>query len=129
MMRARWQIETLFDLWKRYGHLDKSRSEKPRRILSEVYAKLIGLIVGHWAILAGSWRIADRSLLKATRAVRRMALSLARDLDDLRQLMRALGNVTRCLEAGCRVEKRRKQPGTAQQLLALTESGEESAVA
>ncbi|MDQ3361535.1 MAG: transposase [Actinomycetota bacterium] len=129
VMRARWQIEKLFDLWKRYGHLDKSRSEKPQRILSEVYAKLIGLIVGHWAILAGGWRRAGRSLVKAARTVRRMALSMAGDLGDLRRLVRILESIARCMEAGCRVDKRRKQPGTAQQLLALTKSGEEAAIA
>ncbi|MBA2714107.1 MAG: transposase [Rubrobacteraceae bacterium] len=36
MMRARWQIERLFDLWKQHGHLDKTRSEKPLRVLCEV---------------------------------------------------------------------------------------------
>jgi hypothetical protein len=43
LMRARWQIERLFDLWKQHGHLDKTRSEKPHRVLCEVYAKLVGL--------------------------------------------------------------------------------------
>lgn len=129
LIRARWQIEKLFELWKRYGHLDKSRSRKPQRMLCEVYAKLIGLIVAHWAILAGSWRRADRSLVKATRTVRHMALSLAEGLGDPRRLARTLGSIARCLEAGCRVDKRRKQPGTAQQLLALTEAGKEVAIA
>jgi Transposase DDE domain len=36
LMRARWQIERLFDLWKQHGHLDKTRSEKPHRVLCEV---------------------------------------------------------------------------------------------
>ncbi len=36
LMRARWQIERLFDLWKQHGHLDKTRSEKPLRVLCEV---------------------------------------------------------------------------------------------
>jgi hypothetical protein len=37
--RARWQIELLFKLWKTHGHIDESRSQKPWRILCEVYAK------------------------------------------------------------------------------------------
>ena len=36
-MRSRWQIEMLFELWKRYGHLDKSRSEKPWRVMCEIH--------------------------------------------------------------------------------------------
>ncbi len=58
LMRARWQIERLFDLCKQHGHLDKSRSEKPWRVLCEVYAKLLGLLIQHWVILGGGgwWR-------------------------------------------------------------------------
>jgi hypothetical protein len=129
VMRARWQIEKLFDLWKRYGHLDKSRSKKPWRMLCEVYAKLIGLIIGHWVILAGSWRKAERSLVKAARTVRQRSLSLAEELDNPKRLRRTLESIARCLQAGCRVDKRRKQPGTAQQLLALTDAGKEVAIA
>ncbi len=46
LTRARWQVEKLFDLWKRYGSLDKSRSKKPWRVLCEVYAKLCW---GYWS--------------------------------------------------------------------------------
>jgi hypothetical protein len=45
LMRSRWQIEMLFKLWKKYGKVDKSRSSKPWRILTEVYAKLLGMII------------------------------------------------------------------------------------
>lgn len=121
LMRSRWQIEKLFELWKRYGHLDKSRSKKPWRVMCEMYAKLIGLLIQHWIILVGSWHSAERSLVKAARVVRRRALALACALESPRRLAHVLGNIARCLEQrGCRVDKRRKEPGTAQQLLALT---------
>ncbi len=129
LMRARWQIEKLFDLWKSHGRLDKSRSMKPQRILCEVYAKLIGLVIQHWLIVAGSWSRPDRSLVKAARAVRQRALSMAEALDSPRRLSRTIEGVARCLGAGCRVDKRRKQPGTAQQLLALTDTRKEAAIA
>jgi Transposase DDE domain len=129
LMRSRWQIEKLFELWKRYGHLDKSRSEKPWRVMCEIYAKLIGLVVQHWIILVGSWHAAERSLVKAARVVRRRALTLAEALENPRRLARVLGDIARCLQRGCRVDKRRKEPGTAQQLLALTNAGKEAAIA
>jgi hypothetical protein len=59
LMRARWQMERLFDLWKQHGRLDETRSEKPHGVLCEVYAKLLGLLIQHWLILssgAGSER-------------------------------------------------------------------------
>jgi hypothetical protein len=69
LMRARWQVEKLFDLWKDYGHLEESRSRKPWRVLCEVYAKLLGLLVQHWIFLtsAAFWADPYRSLAKAGR--------------------------------------------------------------
>lgn len=134
MMRARWQVEKLFDLWKRYGSLDKSRSKKPWRVLCEVYAKLLGLLVQHWIFLSSTafWADPYRSLIKAGRTVRQRALALSDALDDPGLLLGVLTTIADCLGAGCRVAKRRKEPGTAQQLLALTTidfAGEEAAVA
>jgi hypothetical protein len=45
LLRARWQVELLWKLWKQYNHLDVWRSEKPMRILCEVDAKLLGVII------------------------------------------------------------------------------------
>jgi hypothetical protein len=131
LMRARWQVEKLFDLWKRYGGLKESRSKKPWRVLCEVYAKLLGLLVQHWVFLSSTafWADPYRSLVKAGRTVRQRALSLADTLDEPALLTRVLKSIGRCLAAGCRVAKRRKEPGTAQQLLALTDAGEEGAIA
>jgi DDE family transposase len=123
LLRARWQIEKLFDLWKTHGHLARTRSGKPWRILCEVYAKLLALLVQHWVLLTGSWAHPDRSLVKAARTVRQHALALAAALDDPAHLARALAAVARCLAAGCRVAKRRQHPGTAQQLLARPTAG------
>jgi hypothetical protein len=131
VMRARWQIEKLFELWKRHGRLGETRSEKPWRVLCEVYAKLLGLLVQHWVLLSSLafWAGPYRSAVKGARTVRQRALSLADALDDPARLSGVLEVIARCLEAGCRVAKRRKEPGTAQQLLALTGGGKEGAVA
>jgi IS4 transposase len=63
--RARWQIELLFKLWKRYGSIDESRSAHPWRILCELYAKLLAMVIQHWVLLTTCWRCPDRSLVKA----------------------------------------------------------------
>jgi hypothetical protein len=124
LLRARWQIERLFDLWKQHGHLDKTRSAKPWRILCEVYAKPRALLVQHWCLLTALWAHPDRSLVKGARTVRQRALALADALDDPACLARVLAAIGRGLAAGCRVAKRRQQPGTAQQLLALAPAPE-----
>src|SRR5579883_1904725 len=55
LLRARWQAELLWKLWKQQGHLDVWRSEKPMRILCELYAKLLGLTIQHWFTIVGCW--------------------------------------------------------------------------
>ncbi len=127
LMRARWQVEKLFDLWKRYGSLEKSRSHKPWRVLCEVFAKLLGLLVQHWVFLSSTafWADPYRSLAKAGRTVRQRALALADAVDEPGLLCGVLKTIGVCLAAGCRVAKRRKEPGTAQQLLALTNTAAE----
>jgi hypothetical protein len=50
LVRARWQIELLFKLWKDQGLLDESRSQKRWRRLCELYAKLLGLVLQHWLL-------------------------------------------------------------------------------
>jgi hypothetical protein len=90
LLRARWQVEKLFDLWKTHGHLDQTRGGKPWRVLCEVYAKLLALVVQHWALLAGSWAHPGRSLVHAARTVRKYAFALAAALHDATQLERTL---------------------------------------
>lgn len=51
LARARGQIELLFKLWKSYGRVDESRSAKPYRILCEVYAKLLIMLMQHWVAI------------------------------------------------------------------------------
>ena len=55
VMRIRWQIELIFKLWKSVNSLDKSRSEKKWRILTEVYGKLLVVLLQHWLIVMGAW--------------------------------------------------------------------------
>lgn len=53
---ARWQIELLFKLWKHAGGLARSRSAKPERILCEVYAKLLAMVVQHGVLVVTCWQ-------------------------------------------------------------------------
>lgn len=119
--RMRWQIELLFKLWKSHGKIDKSRSENLWRILCEIYAKLIAMIIQHWTFLVGNWSFPDRSLVKAASTVRQHALNLAISLGNLPRLEEALTILSRCLSAGCRINKSAKTPRNFQLLLALDE--------
>jgi Transposase DDE domain len=120
--RVRWQIELVFKLWKSSGHLAHSRSDKPWRVLCEVYAKLVGLVVQHWVMVTSLWRYPERSAWKAAQTLRKHALHLASAfVQGVDALGEALQVVQRTLAAGCRLNKRKKVPSTFQLLLALTE--------
>lgn len=117
LLRARWQIELLFKLWKSEGHLDQSSSQKPWRIMAEFYAKLLVMIIQHWICLTNCWALPDRSLVKAVRTLRRSALHLAFGCaKGLAALREALQDVQRTQQAGCRMNKRKKHPNTYQLL-------------
>jgi hypothetical protein len=117
MGRVRWQIELLFKLWKSLGRIDEWRSRRPERILCEVYAKLLAMIVEHWVMLTGAWGNADRSIWKAAQAISKHALWLCYALRHS-QLEALLENLARTLKVGCSLNKRKKNPATFQ-LLAL----------
>ena len=74
LIRVRWQVELLFKLWKSLGQSDEWRTTKPWRILCEVYAKLLALLIQHWLFPFKYWSFPDRSLAKAAQTVRRLAL-------------------------------------------------------
>ncbi len=123
--RARWQIELLFKLWKQHGRLDQWRSSQPWRVLTEVYAKLIGLLIQHWLLLLSCWDRPERSLVQAAQTIRVHAIGLLQALGRPAWLGAALAAIRRCLAVGCRVATRKAKPSAFQLwrdpgLLALT---------
>lgn len=115
LQRLRWQIELLFKLWKSELSLDDWRSQQPHQILSELYAKLILALVQHWLLLLGCWQVESRSLVKATRVLRKHAFHILSALADSRFLIRTLRLILPSL-ARCTVQKRKTRPATFQLL-------------
>lgn len=117
LYRARWQIEQLFHLWKTHGQLAVWRSQQPLRILCEVYAKLIGLVLQHWLIVTGCWHDPARSMVKAAQVVRAQASHLVLALHRLTWLDAILRRLSAHMERRCRLSTRKTHPGTYQCLL------------
>lgn len=119
LARTRWQIELLFKLWKSEGRLDESRSQKPWRMLCEVYAKLLMLVVQHWMLLTSCWCYPDRSLTKAVQTIRKQAFHLAAVFFSFSRICEVLTLLQQSLLSGCRINKRRVKPHHYQLLLDL----------
>jgi hypothetical protein len=116
LLRARWQIEHLFRRWKDQGQIDTWRTANPWRILTEVYAKLIGCVIQPW-LTTDTWEHPDRSLTNAAQVVRDHAVRLICALGSRRQLAAAIRTIQHCLAVGCRINPRRRHPNTYQRLL------------
>jgi hypothetical protein len=116
VLRARWQSELLWKLWKQRAQLDVWRSEKLMRILCEVYAKLIAVTIQHWFTIVGCWQDPHRSLVKASRAVSKLAVSVVLTLDAPLNLHGVLTCGQRMMQR-CRLNPRVTHPNTSQRIV------------
>jgi hypothetical protein len=120
LLRARWQIELLFKLWKSDLKVDEWRSENPWRILCEIYAKLIGAIISQWIFSIGLWDTLNRSVFKAVKIIQKSIVGIALSFHDSQMLICNFEFLLSCLSKCCQ-ERRRKHPATFQLFLACAE--------
>ncbi len=113
--RLRWQVD-----WKSEAPLDRLAGRCAGRVLSEVYAKLIGLVLVQQ--LSAPVRLTQRELsaTKALRLVRRRALALARALGDEERLAPLLHDIYRDWARFGSKDRRRTRLSTCRQLQLAT---------
>ncbi len=114
LARCRWQIELLWKLWKQVGKVDTWRSAKPYRILTEIYAKLLGCLITHWLTLIECWQAPNRSMVKARHVVQWMAPLLALGVAGAVPLETMVQCTSHTMASGCTVNARRKRPAAYQ---------------
>jgi len=117
LMRARWQIELLWKLWKDLGKVDEWQTANPQRILCELYAKLLGMLVQHWLLLLSCWDDPHRSLVGASQVIREQVPTLVHGLTGRLPLGKALRLVTQALGGGCSIPRRQTRLSTSHRLL------------
>jgi hypothetical protein len=116
LLRERWQMELLYKLWKQHGQIDEWRTTHSWRVLCELYAKLIGMVLQHWLMVLFAWQNAQRSMVKLARVVRDTAWTLMEALTGQREFSTVLHLIERRMRAGCSMNTRRKHPNSAQLL-------------
>jgi len=115
LYRARWQIELLFKLWKSHNRLAAHREGAGAlEVLAVFYAKLLGVVLRHWILVATAWRLAGRSLTRAARALAEVVKPILLALDDGAALEAALLRLREVIEKLGGTADRKKDPSHAQ---------------
>ena len=119
----RWQIELMFKCFKSIGKLHVSRSQKPYRILSEIYAKLIALLIQHAVMLGAGYRHIQQSFMKTAEPIagyaRLLTLSFHRSKTAL---VKTLKIIKRSFEKGGTFQRATGKNTTFRKLEEATEN-------
>ncbi|HXV42336.1 MAG TPA: IS4 family transposase [Anaerolineae bacterium] len=114
---VRWQIELIFKLWKSYARLNRVAGLRRERILVELYAKMIGLVLTHF--LVAPLRFVQQrevSAFKLRGLLQRFARDLAHHLTDLSALLATLTEMMQAIQRFGWKNKRKKCPNVCQGL-------------
>lgn len=114
--RVRWQVELVFKVFKSEAGIDRSRSRDGWRVLTELFAKLLGQVVQQWLLQAAGYVMLRHSLRRASRRVRRRAGAVLEAMRSEEGLRREVGRLAKVLDKYCRLERRKKTPSTFDRL-------------
>lgn len=119
----RWQIELMYKCFKSIGKLQISRSQKPYRMLSEIYAKLIALLIQYAVMLGAGYRHIQHSFIKTAKHIagyaRLLTLSFHRSKTALRETLKI---IKRSFENGDTLQKPTGKNTTFHKLKEATEN-------
>lgn len=113
---ARWQIELLFKRWKGLGGIQVSTKMKRDRVLCELYAKLLGMLVAHWFTLIRGGPLEGFSLTKAIKKIQGAADRLADALSWPERLAEVVVEIAASINRIPKQQRRKKRPSTRQRL-------------
>lgn len=117
----RWQVESIFKLWKSQAKLDAIARCVPHRFLCQFYARLLVLLVFHWLLDEFSTEdaTAELSLPKAFAVIQHSAAGLRSVLANPQPALAALlEKLQQDLRRLALKQKRSKSPPTLVRILA-----------
>ena len=122
--RIRWQIELIFKLWKSYCGLNQILAWRKERVLTELYAKMIAIVIVHFLLAPlripdEIWADREVSNVRFQQVLARFARAFQQALSDLIALAKTLDDFLRHVERFSLKQKRRQQPNAYSQLAHL----------
>ena len=125
LLRWSFQIEFLWNLWKMQGLVDEWHTSNEERILCEVSAKLLGLLLQHWLLLLTCWEDPHRSWINVSEIVRDQTVVLAHGFAGRLSLTQAVRLMCEAIvqAAGRSIAGRSDRPSTSRLLLACGQTG------
>jgi uncharacterized membrane protein len=122
--RIRWQIELIFKLWKSYGGLNHILAWRRERVLTELYAKMIAIVIVHFLLAPlripdEIWSEREVSNVRFKQVLARFARSFKQSLSDVIALTQKLDEFLLHVERFSLKQKRREQPNIYSQLAQL----------
>jgi hypothetical protein len=122
--RIRWQIELIFKLWKSYCGLNHILAWRKERVLTELYAKMIAIVIVHFLLAPlripdEIWSDREVSNVRFKQVLARFARSFKQYLSDVISLAKTLDDFLLHVERFSLKQKRREQPNAYAQLAHL----------
>jgi hypothetical protein len=123
--RIRWQIELIFKLWKSYSGLNYLYAWRKERVMTELYAKLIGIVIVHFLLAPlrnpdETWAGREVSPVKFKKLLERFSQRFKQCISDISLLIKALDDfMTHVLRFALR-QKRRTRPSICSRLAAFS---------
>ena len=119
----RWQIELIFKSCKSLSKIQVSRSRKPYRILSEIYAKLIALLIQHAIMRGAGYRPIQHSFIKTAKHIAGYARGLTLSFQHAKTaLLKTLKAIKRAFENGGAFQRSTGKNTTFRKLQEATEN-------
>jgi hypothetical protein len=118
LRRVRWQVELTFKVFKSVGGLEETQARGGWRVLTELYARLLGLLIQRWVQLAAGFVALAHSAIRTAAKVRKRACSLLAALHSEQAFRRQVEGLAHQF-AGCLIESRHDRLSTFDRLAAL----------
>lgn len=121
LYRVRWQIELVFKLWKSYAGINHIAKWRGERVLTELFAKMIGIVLTHFLIAPlrmpeGAWTNHEISSVQVRQIFARFARQMNKALSNFHDLVSLLEDMLQQILRFGLKQKRRKKPNVCHAL-------------